>query len=242
MLLLDWPEWLLSCCHLTHMLLCLLCTSYCLVSPIHPCPLFSIKLDYRYGCTPATLQWVHTCCSALHVAGWVGLLLTISISAVVCSSLCRLRLVFVTSSNLLQSLSLPPYSIAHLCSGWVAATLSCCISNQLVTRLTIISSHVGHIVTLSGWKKSEYWSKFQSILFLIAKWCHLLNDLSFRIIRILLWLHDLEYLCCICRHYTGAMNRLKSLRIWREASGGVPNRLEMNAIFRSNLKIALCGG
>ncbi|KAK2567068.1 General transcription factor IIH subunit 4 [Acropora cervicornis] len=42
--------------------------------------------------------------------------------------------------------------------------------------------------------------------------------------------------------YTGAMNRLKSLRIWREASGGVPNRLEMNAIFRSNLKIALCGG
>ncbi|PFX27254.1 General transcription factor IIH subunit 4 [Stylophora pistillata] len=43
-------------------------------------------------------------------------------------------------------------------------------------------------------------------------------------------------------HYIGSINRLKSLRIWKESSGGVPNRLEMNATFRSNLKIALCGG
>lgn len=59
-------------------------------------------------------------------AGWVGPLLTISISAVVCSALCRLGLVFVTSSHMSQGVSLPPYSIAHLCSGCVAATLSCC--------------------------------------------------------------------------------------------------------------------
>ena len=45
-----------------------------------------------------------------------------------------------------------------------------------------------------------------------------------------------------CRHYIGSVNRLKALRIWRESSGGTTNRLEMNAIFRSNLKIALCGG
>ena len=45
-----------------------------------------------------------------------------------------------------------------------------------------------------------------------------------------------------CRHYIGSVNRLKALRIWRESSGGTTNRVEMNAIFRSNLKIALCGG
>ena len=44
------------------------------------------------------------------------------------------------------------------------------------------------------------------------------------------------------RHYIGSINRLKSLRIWKESSGGIPNRLEMNATFRGNLKIALCGG
>ncbi|XP_020626918.1 general transcription factor IIH subunit 4-like isoform X1 [Orbicella faveolata] len=44
------------------------------------------------------------------------------------------------------------------------------------------------------------------------------------------------------KHYIGSLNRLKGLRIWKEASGRIPNRLEMNAIFRSNLKIALCGG
>ncbi|KAJ7377427.1 General transcription factor IIH subunit 4 [Desmophyllum pertusum] len=44
------------------------------------------------------------------------------------------------------------------------------------------------------------------------------------------------------KHYIGSLNRLKGLRIWKESSGAVPNRLEMNAIFRSNLKIALCGG
>ncbi|CAB4007195.1 General transcription factor IIH subunit 4 [Paramuricea clavata] len=41
---------------------------------------------------------------------------------------------------------------------------------------------------------------------------------------------------------TGALNRLKQLRIWRVVTGWSQTRYELNPTFRSNLKIALCGG
>ena len=70
--------------------------------------------------------WVHTCHFALLAAGWVGPLIPHHLSCGLHHTFCRLTLVLVTSSHMLQGVSLPPYSIAHLCSECVAATLLYC--------------------------------------------------------------------------------------------------------------------
>jgi hypothetical protein len=51
------------------------------------------------------------------------------------------------------------------------------------------------------------------------------------------WVHYFFLSFC-----TGALNRLKLLRIWHVVTGWSQTRYELNPTFRSNLKIALCGG
>lgn len=91
-------------------------------------------------------------------AGWVDPLLTISISAVVCSALCRLGLVFVTSGQMSQVCPFHPTpfmlrvccchpQLLH-CQLWCTHSLYCsgCITATLISCITgvLLPSPYGH--------------------------------------------------------------------------------------------------